>query len=243
MKSIFLSGLILGAATAVTPAWAQQPPIPAAASAQTLPLIPADAPQTVPLKAMGAGWYRLKIETTTGAKAGSSFMDLMMMGGMSGAGQAGSMMTLNTLLGGGADSTYYTQGKTFSIASETFLIAYRLKSAMPSFLELIADSERNGGKEPDFTRLLQQSRATGDTPAQLVLINIRSVATLGDLRPFALELELADANRVADFAMTMAKKDEASKGEVIAPSSDPPTTKPAPTKPTPKPTPVKPKKP
>jgi hypothetical protein len=154
------------------------------------------------LKDLTAEWRHVSIATSDKSADGGDAMKQLMQLGMMGqqakggandaAGGMAAMSMLGGLFGGGNDSapSYYTLGKTASIAGETFLVAYKLQSKTPNFMELIAQSAKDGGKEPDFAKLAADSKPTGETELALTLINVRSITTLGSIRPFDLNREL-----------------------------------------------------
>lgn len=76
--------------------------------------------------------------------------------------------------------THYTRGETVSIAGETYLIAYSPppNSAAMGFMMF----GRSGATV---------EAVTAETPFALSLLNVRTMSSLSDIRPFDLEAELA----------------------------------------------------
>lgn len=167
-----------------------------------------DLPHVLKLKDLSAEWRHVTISSSDAKSgAGDSMKQLMQLGMMGQAGKdkgandaagaAAAASLLGGLFGGGDDKApvYYTQGKTASVGTETFLVAYRLDVKAPNLMELIAQSQKDGGKEPDFAKLAGASKPTPDTPVTLTLINVKSIGTMSDIRPFDLTKELADAGK------------------------------------------------
>lgn len=169
-----------------------------------------DYPHSLKLKDLTPEWRHVSIasadKSASGGDAMKQLMQLGMMGQMGAKGQGGNdaagamaaMSMLGGLFGGGGEESapsFYTQGRTTSIASETFLIAYKLNIKAPSFLELAAQSEKNGGKEPDFAKLAEGAKPTEESEVSLTLINVKSIASMGSIRPFDLKKELETAGK------------------------------------------------
>lgn len=137
---------------------------------------------TIALKSLDQTWRRVAINGPEELKGGGIGQ---LAGGIFGA-----------MFGGGAPPAsastppIYTRGATTTLGSETFLVVYRpnLKS-----LDVTAIMQAGpGGKLPAPERLTQ------DTPLTLTLINVRSITSMGDFRPFNLQQELAESAKAAD---------------------------------------------
>jgi hypothetical protein len=90
---------------------------------------------------------------------------------------------IGTLLEALGDHTYYTQGKTVSLGSETFLVVYRLPGNGISL-----NSLQNSSAKAEKT----SSEVTSETVLALSLLNLRSVNNLAAIQVFNLEQELAN---------------------------------------------------
>lgn len=160
-----------------------------------------DAPLTLHLKDLGSDWKRVAIATqgSTGGMGDlmSQIMPLAMMGG-SGPKSKDDMMGMafmSSMFGGGntGQPIYYTKGQTSAIGGETFLIAYKLEKPQVDFMQLIMESEKNGGKEPDMAKLMTGSKVTADSALSLSLVNVKSISTMSGIRAFDLAQELAES--------------------------------------------------
>jgi hypothetical protein len=85
----------------------------------------------------------------------------------------------------------YTKGDTLTIAGETFLVGYALQKPGANFAALIRGASGSTPPEPE--------RPGEDTPVSLTLVNLRTIQTLRDIRPFDLKQEIAGGGREADF--------------------------------------------
>ena len=133
-----------------------------AAGAQTLDLQQAlsgkDFPHTLKLKELTADWRHVSITTSEkSTESGDAMKQLMQLGTLGQAGKEGggkdaagamaAMSMLGGLFGGGGGSapSYYTMGKTTSIAGEPFLVVYKLEAKGLNFMDLVAQSAKEGG--------------------------------------------------------------------------------------------------
>jgi hypothetical protein len=171
--ALFLAGALFG---------------PAAAQGQRPAVEPSDlfngkgpAP-TLRLKSLDPSWRRVTIGGAAEQKGGGLGQ---LAGGLFGA-----------MFGAGAPPTssvpppQYTQGATTTFGGETFLVVYRpnLKSLdMAALMQL-----GPGGQLP------RPESLTEETPLSLTLINVRSITTLSDFRPFNLKQEIAESAKAAD---------------------------------------------
>jgi hypothetical protein len=198
MKALTVCGLLLALSA---PAFGQ------AVDFQQL-LSGKEVPQNVKLKDLNSDWRRLTITTTDGAKGGSGDMmsQLMPMAMMSEMGKGGKggdpmaamlgMTMLGGMMGGGSQQpVYYTKGQTVTVASESFLVAYKYEKPQMNFMELAMQGDKAGGKEPDFAKLMSEGKMTSDSPLTLALINVKTIGTLSGIRPFDLEREIADSEK------------------------------------------------
>jgi hypothetical protein len=72
-------------------------------------------------------------------------------------------MLVNTSAGGSFSATYYTKGQTVTIGSETYIVAYSLLSVV--------------------------EKVTPDLPLNLSLLNLKTVGSLSNIRPFDVAKE------------------------------------------------------
>lgn len=165
-------------------------------------------PQTKKLKDLDSEWRHISIGSMVKSEDNSSMMSqLMQLGMMGDKGKNGKgedpmaamlgMQMLSGLFGGSSEPVYYTQGRTINMGSETFLVTYRHKKKGMDFGALMGMAMANGGKEPDFEKMMTGDKVTEDTSLSLILLNTKAIASLSDIRPFDLEKEIAEANTSA----------------------------------------------
>jgi prepilin-type processing-associated H-X9-DG protein len=85
------------------------------------------------------------------------------------------------LMGGAGAGVYYTKGDVVVLAGLTYVIAYQHPSKPVDTMALM-----RGGTPPEPETL------TPETPLTLALIQLRTASTLGDIRPFNLDQEIAE---------------------------------------------------
>jgi hypothetical protein len=98
----------------------------------------------------------------------------------------------------GADiynNIYYTQGKIVKVNDETYIIAYRLATSgeplnINSLLENVMGSTAGltGG---DCASIVSPEKITPETTIALSLLNLKTIGSLNNVRPFDLETDLA----------------------------------------------------
>ncbi len=77
-------------------------------------------------------------------------------------------------------TVYYTTGQTVSAQGESYLVAYSPEVKMGS-LQLMMTGRSEGTTE----------QVGGETPVRLALLNLRTMGSLVDIRPFSLQAEVA----------------------------------------------------
>jgi hypothetical protein len=172
---------------------------------------------TLQLKDLNSEWSRVSITTQGDSKGGSSDMlnQLMQIGMMSEMGKgkgsdesssgmdsAAAMMALPFLMmmfGGGSSAltaptepVYYTQGKTVTMGSETFLIAYKHQTQAMDLMKMAMESEKTG-EDPDFEKLTEKGKLAPDSTLELNLINVKTIITIKSIRAFDMEKEIAES--------------------------------------------------
>ena len=85
------------------------------------------------------------------------------------------------LLGGAGAGVYYTKGDVVLLAGETYVIAYQHQIKPVDTMALM-----RSGAPPEPETL------TPETPLTLALIQLHTAGTLGDIRPFNLDEEIAE---------------------------------------------------
>jgi len=190
-----------------------------------------DLPLRLQLKDLNGDWQRVRVGQTDQAGGLGSFLkQIMQIGMMTGMSQGGTgaakpdsdalmgMLFLSSLLGGQNDSAdvFYTRGQTRVIGGETFLVAYHLPSQAPDLAKLIAQSQQSGGPPPDLSQMLAPKR-TAEDALTLALLNLKTIGSLSDIRPFDLSQELAESDN--SLASTLMPVFQQSREKAIAISS------------------------
>lgn len=103
----------------------------------------------------------------------------------------------------GADiynNIYYTQGKTVKVNDEIYLVAYRLATSgeplnINSLLENFMGSTAalTGG---DCASITATEKITPETTVALSLLNLKTIGSLNNVRPFDLKMDLAMLEKV-----------------------------------------------
>jgi prepilin-type processing-associated H-X9-DG protein len=122
-------------------------------------------PLSLKLKELDGEWRRF----TTGSGGGMEQFYMMMA------------MREGAPFGG---SAYYTRGRTITVGTETFLVAYRREQEPFNIQRLIMMGERGMEGPP------QPEPLTAETTLQLSLLNLRTLGTILDITPFSLEAEV-----------------------------------------------------
>ncbi len=93
------------------------------------------------------------------------------------------------------NNIYYTQGKTVKVNSETYVVAYRLASSgealnINSLFENVMGSVAGlaGG---DCDAIASAQKISPETPISLSLLNVKTIGSLNNVRPFDLEADIA----------------------------------------------------
>ncbi|MBV9851884.1 MAG: hypothetical protein JO250_19630 [Armatimonadetes bacterium] len=116
---------------------------------------------------------------------------------------SGNMMAMYaTLFSGGAGDVYYTKGDTVTVGVDQFLVAYHVPTPKIDFQAL----ERSGGQPPKPVKL------TPDTTLSLSLLNLHTVNSLSDIRPFDLQREIAESGAPSPLAGLMGARDDQNLG-------------------------------
>ncbi len=193
------------------PAWGQSTDFQQLLSGQNVPL-------NLKLKDLDGTWRHLGITSPDLQKNGlgdlmSQILPMAMMSGNGGGGKGSSeeamgMAFLSMLFGGGGGSSapvFYTKGQTVTLSGETFLVAYQAPKTGINFMQLMMQSQQNGGKEPDWSKLAGD-KLTGDSMLSLSLLNIKNITTFSDIRPFDLQKELDESNAAGGGLMDLLYK-------------------------------------
>lgn len=136
---------------------------------------------TLRLKTLDQNWRRVNIQGPAELKGGG-------LGQLAG-GIFGAMFGAGTPPSSGSTPPQYTQGATTTLGGETFLVVYRPNLKGVDLAALMQAGP--GGKPPVPERL------TEETALVLTLVNVRSITSLSDFRPFNLKQELAESAKAA----------------------------------------------
>jgi hypothetical protein len=98
-----------------------------------------------------------------------------------GGGGTGGLAAVYAAMFGGAGNVYYTKGEMVSVATETYLIAYTLRTKPVDYMTILREGPGAGPTE----------ELTAESPLCLSLLNLRATGSLTDIRQFNLEEEIA----------------------------------------------------
>jgi hypothetical protein len=132
-------------------------------------------PHTVKLKDLTPEWRRVSL-------TGEALL------GMGGTLQS-MLQSVGSMFGGsGGSDAIYTRGAVLKIGDQQFLVGYRLPSPGMDFGALMAMGMGAAGKEGPGAppKPAPTSPVTPDSELSLVLVNVRSIASISDIRPFNL---------------------------------------------------------
>lgn len=93
------------------------------------------------------------------------------------------------------NNLYYTQGKTVKVNSETYVVAYRLASSgeplnINSLFENLMGSV-SGLAGGDCATIRAAEKITSETTIALSLLNLKTIGSLNNVRPFDLKADIA----------------------------------------------------
>jgi hypothetical protein len=177
-----------------------------------------EQPSSLALQDLTTDWRRITIARADGGMGGLGDMmsQLIQAGMMSDMGKGkgkpedamGAMMAMSMLgglFGGGSsqEPVYYTRGATVAVGGEVFLIAYRYKKPEVNFMQMMMESQAAGGKEPDFTKMSEGAKLTPESRLNLTLVNVKSIGSLGDIRPFDMNQEIAESAKAGGGLMDL----------------------------------------
>ena len=103
-----------------------------------------------------------------------------------GAAESGGMAQMYAAMLGGSGGVYYTKGETVSAGTETYLIAYARRTKLVDYMAVLQRGQEPGPPE----------ELTADSLLSLSLLNLRTVGSLVDIRPFSLPEELATHQQI-----------------------------------------------
>jgi hypothetical protein len=102
------------------------------------------------------------------------------------------------------NNIYYTQGKTVKINHENYVVAYRLPASdktlnIQSLFENLLNNAMMGSMasltNTDCDSIVSSAKITPETNIQLSLLNLKTIGSLNDVRPFDLQTELARSEK------------------------------------------------
>jgi hypothetical protein len=140
-------------------------------------------PLTVKLGGLDKNWRRITLATAGTANGNISIS--VTVGGTTGGTSGSSQNNVADLPG---SRTYLTTGQTVSANGQMYLVAYRLPGAG---LDLAALIQAVATQSPPATSTL-----TPDSTLCLSLLDVRSIGSLEDVRPFDLNREIADSEKL-----------------------------------------------
>ena len=141
---------------------------------------------TLKLRELDATWRRVTINGPAELKSSGSVSSLA--GGLLGAMFGGGMPAMPSYT-----PPTYSHGTTMTLGGETFLLVYRPNLKGVDMTALMKLGGAGGGGE-----LPAPEKLTADSPVVLTLVNVRSITSMADFRPFNLQQELAESAKAAE---------------------------------------------
>jgi hypothetical protein len=141
-------------------------------------------PLTVTLGGLDKSWRRITLPAAGSASGNISIS--VTVGGTSGGTSGSSQNNVADLPG---SHSYLTTGQTVTAHGEVYLVAYRLPGAG---LDLSALIQAIATKAPPATSTL-----TPDSTLSLSLLDVKSVGNLEEIRPFDLNREIAESEKLS----------------------------------------------
>jgi hypothetical protein len=114
------------------------------------------------------------------------------------------MKSWSSLFGAaGYNNIYYTQGETVKINDETYVVAYRLPASDKglSFKSLF-ENAMSSFSAAECSETTSTEKIKPETAINLSLLNIKTIGSLNDVRPFNLKDELAAFKKAEQEAKT-----------------------------------------
>lgn len=186
-----------------------------------------EIPYSLKLKELGPEWRCMVLHSAAVAPKSSSsnaLQQLMQLGMMAEAGKKGAkkddaaasalgMSMLGSLFGGGSggetpeEPLTYTKGQVLTLGGQPFLVAYRVQEPTVDLAQMMKDSQKSG-KEPDPSELFGKKKLTEESNLAVVLVNLTSIASISDLRPFDMKHEIEASEKAAGGGLADLFKDE-----------------------------------
>jgi hypothetical protein len=120
------------------------------------------------------------------------------------------MRAYGSLFGiGGNSGIYYTKGETIEVYEKTYVIAYRIRSNTQdlSFQKLFESTIGTYGSNPQCTEEnLSKKLLSPETDLVLSLLDVQTIGSLNDIRPFDFKQEQASAQQAYEEAKVTCNK-------------------------------------
>jgi hypothetical protein len=168
---------VAGLALSAGPARAQEPPT-------FLDAVFGRVPGTLKLKELSGEWRRMTLVGPADASGATQSVGGLMSGLM------GAMFGGGTAPKAPNPLPYYSQGRVVRVGEEVFLITYRAHFRPLDMTAMMA--AKGPGDLPPPEKL------TAESALALTLVNVRSISSISDIRPFDMERELAESARAAE---------------------------------------------
>ena len=189
MRKLAILGLLM---TLAIPTYAQNPTPAPPVAPQTAPVVDfkdllygKSVPLSFQLKELNAEWRCISVSDATAGNSATGLMTGIMGAMFGGGGGAGKEQTL---------AVYYTKGQILTIAGETFVVTYRSHLKQPDLMALIAEGEKNGGKEPDPEKF-KPEKLTPESKLTVSLLNIKTIGSIHDVHTFDMKEEIENSGK------------------------------------------------
>ena len=135
----------------------------------------ANVPLTLKLSDLNADWRRMSVGQPADINSMTRFY--------------------TAFLGGGPGDVYYTKGDTETVGTDQYLVAYHAPTQKFDVQSIFRSGNPQAPKPP---------KLTPETVLNLSLLNLHTISSLSDIRPFDMQQEIADSNSAGFIGDMMA---------------------------------------
>jgi hypothetical protein len=122
----------------------------------------------------------------------------------------------------GYNNIYYTQGQTVRVNDETYVVAYRLPSSgKPLDFKAFVENAMGSFASTDCSATISSSmpKITPETTISLSLLNVKTIGSLNDVRPFDLKADLAALEKMEQESKAACEQAELERAKLSTASS------------------------